>query len=265
MLSTRTLSSALLALSLSLLAACSSAPQATDPIDDLAALADANGDLEATLSIVSVVPSSAPSTAQVLGNDVSYQYTYQKITWTYRGKTGNGFSLSSSTPGSQVAAAVAAGDQMRIRGRVRKVGNVPAFVGFMHSPTTQASGIGAAAATPPTPVILVAEGKTLSGIQVGLMYELKDVLVSSYAIEINGQTAGWFRTANGSTASFRVTSPGPLNLPSGVFQARLSGRIEVVQTSIGPVGNLTGVLAFGQNQSVQIQGIAGATEIAAKD
>ena len=252
MLNTRTVLSALLALSLSLLAACGSPPQATDPVDDLAALADANGDLEATLEIVSVVPSGAPPTAQVLGNDVSYQLTYEKITWTYRGKTGNGFSLSSSTPGSQVAAAIAAGDQMRIRGRVRKVGNVPAFVGVMRS---QTSGASAAAVTPPTPVILLAEGKTLSGPQAGFKVTFEDVLVSSYAIEIDGQMAGWFRTPDGKVASFRVTSAREAGsgLATGiVFQAKFSGNFEAVQTPLGMVVQGTGQIKVEGRQPLSI-------------
>lgn len=253
-ISKRTALSALLALSLSLLAACASTPQAeSDGIDDLSTLADGNGDIEATLKVVSVGSSNSAVLQGVSSN------TYLKVTYEFRKR------IDKSTPlvgmalvenqviKGSIGVAVAPGDEVKIRGRVRKVGNVPAFTGFMRSQTT---GVGAAATTPPTPVILLAEGKTLPT-KTQSAVTLTNVQITSYAIEIDGQMAGWLRTSDGKVASYRVTSPrdSASGLPIGiVFQAKFNGQVESVQTQVGVVGKLTGTLSSGQ-KTVSIEGI----------
>ena len=238
-ISKRTALSALLALSLLLLAACGSTPQATpDPIDDLGSLADANGDIDVTLQVVSV----ASSKVSLASNDVHSQFTYQKIDFSYKGKPIAGLCVCDLAEMLGVSA-------VQVRGRVRKVGNVPAFIGFMRS---QTAGVGAAAATPPTPVILVAQGKTLPTKSQSAV-TLTDLLVSSYAIELNGQMAGYLRTSDGKLVAAYLIDPGMFNLPAGVFQAKLSGQVEWVQTEIGVVGRLKGTLSSGQT-TISIEG-----------
>ena len=248
-----TLFSSFLTLSLSLLAACGSTPQSSsDPITDLATLADGDGNLEATIEIQSVGSSSLESQAETL-------HLYFKAS--YKGKNLHGFYtlpevgdevLVAHTQG--IWAAFAKGDRPRIRGRVRSVKGVPAFIGLMRPETAGAS---AAAATPPAPVVLLAEGKTLPP-STQTAVTLSDLLVSSFFVEIDGVSAGWLRTSDGKLlASVQIVSPrDPASgLPTGkVFQAKLSGQIEVVQSSIGPIARIKGVLTYGQNQSVEVQG-----------
>lgn len=250
-ISKRTLLSGLLALSLLLLAACGSTPQpVSDPIDDLATLADGEGNLETNIEIVSVGSSNAQAQAETV-------YLYFKAT--YKGKNLQGFIPPETGQDlfdyQRVSAAIAKGDKPQIRGRVRNVGGVSVFIGLMRS---QPSGTAAAAAIAPTPVMMLAEGKTLPA-KTQATITLSDVLVSSYAIEIGGVSAGWLRTPNGqSVASYQIVSPrDPASgLPTGVvFQAKLSGKIEAVQTQMGVVGRLTGTLTIGQ-KTVSIEGIA---------
>jgi hypothetical protein len=125
---------------------------------------------------------------------------------------------------------------------------------------SQPSGVSAAATIAPTPVMMLAEGKTLpTKTQATITL---DVQVTSYFLpEVEDQVlVGIIRTPDGkSVASVRVTSPRDASsgLPTGVvFQARLSGKIEVVQTQMGVVGRLTGTLTSGQ-KTVIIEGITG--------
>jgi hypothetical protein len=240
--STRNLLSALLALSLSLLAACSSAPQTTDPVDDLAALAGANGDLEATIDIQSVGSSSVQSQAETV---------HLFLRATHRGKTVQGFSLSTSTPGSGVAAALAAGDRMRIRGRVRQVKGVPAFVGLMQSET---AGATAAAVTPPTPVVLVGGNKTLPPAGY-LIITLENTLVSGYCSTLRDSEIILIRTNDGkpfASGTFKSATGTKIEGIDGECRVTLNLQGNVLQTPAGPVGQVTGQIKIDGRQPVAI-------------
>ncbi|MDX2006894.1 MAG: hypothetical protein SFU83_16600 [Meiothermus sp.] len=239
-----------LTLSFSLLAACGSVPQATDPVEDIAALADANGDLEAVVQIQSVGSSALQSQAETV---------HLFLRATYNGKPIQGFSFGATQTGTfgatqtgtqNVTAAVAAGDRMRIRGRVRSIKGVPTFVGLMQADGTQAS----AAAVQAVPVALVGGSKALPPAGY-FTITLEDALVSGYITKLRDSDIILFRTADGkpfASAMFKPTTAIYAEPIEGTWKVILNLKGNVVQTPAGPVGEATGQIQIEGRQPVGI-------------
>lgn len=240
MINPRTLLIAILALSLSLLNACGITPQAaSDPIDDLGSLADANGDLEATLEIVSLGSSGTSPTAQVNRNAVHSQLNYEEIKVTYKGKIIRGVSLSPGTPGSQVLAALAPGDRVKVQGRVRSVKGVPVFSGLMIGDAVTVTAV-----TPPAPVVLVGGNKSLPSATVGTRVQFSNASVKISRPRDLELIA--LRTPDNKPLGYGMPTSRPENVNFANQTATMNFDGTVVQTSIGPMLQGTGTLSFAE-------------------
>ena len=238
-------------LTMALLAACSSSPQAsTDGIEEMASLAGSDGNLEATIEIQSVGSSA------VRGQATDFLLELEGFRATYKGKTVKGFSLSSSTPGSQVSAALATGEKLKLQGSVRTIKGVPTFIGLMRPDTTQAAAVAA-----PVPVVLVGGNKTFP-VPTGNTIKLEDILVSSVCSTLRDMEILILRTNDGKPFAGAIfkTPTGYLKIEgidgeSIVCSVTLNLQGSVVQTPLGPVGRVTGQIKIGGRQPVTVNAL----------
>jgi hypothetical protein len=259
-----TLTKTLGILTLVFFVACSSTPQArTDGIEEMASLVGSDGEIETTLEIQSVDSSTLQAQAET--RHLSFKATY-------KGKTVQGVmaalegvihavvgqknpALNSNE--SRVSAALAAGDRVKIRGRIRSIKGVPTFIGLKPSETV---GVTATAATASAAVILLGEGKTLPGPKGTSIIPINDLEVS-FVFHTIDWTFMTIQTASG-TGVFRASTAGSGLEVGKSNTGRMNGQLETIQTPLGPIGKVTGILTYGQNKTVEVQGF---TEVSGLD
>jgi hypothetical protein len=224
-LSTQALSIVLVLL-LALLSACSPSPTSnSDPIDDLGGLADANGDVEATLQVVSV----AASNASLQANGVRRQ-VFHTIEFTYKGKPINGLCVCDLAEMLGLK-----GSNVQIKGKVQKVKGVAVFTGVAQGSVENKAVVAG--------LVLVAAGKTLPTpsvqsqqvqAQISFNFDKLSLVIAQPRPEL--EEILFFRTASGVVGLGKPTQP--TGLSKGLHSdGTMNCNSEVVQTGIGPVGD----------------------------
>lgn len=219
---------------LALLTGCSSAP--TSPLQQLAQLADANGQLETTLD-VSKVGSANLQSQTSLGRAESIELLYkgQPIKGA---KLGN-FDIQIKPQTLQP------GDKVRILGRIRNLKGNWVFEGIM-----QPEG------NPGQAALLVLASNNLGGPASSNSIILTDILVSSQITTLRDMEIIMIKTPSGKPFASGVLRPSkPTNLPKGqTVEARLSGTFQADPTAIGQVVRFSGTLSLG---NFEIQDLIG--------
>jgi hypothetical protein len=229
----RTLAAFALACSLTLLAACTTSQvPTTDGIEELAALADGNGDLDANVQL--------KITGTVAGSGLRMQAAAPQQLVEVEATTPKGLIVRGVLDGWEGPVLFVA---PKLRGRVISVRGVATFIGIVQDGDKTAT------------VVLVAAGKTLpkvSSASTSLRplagITLQDLIVSSYV----RRPANWngssdyiqFKPGNGTPFVAGAGNVSPAGqLPAGkTFEGTLGGSVEVFNTSIGQVAR--GSLSF---------------------
>ena len=221
----------LLMFGIALLAACGqTGTPATNTVDELAALADADGDIETVLE-VQTVPDS--------------QYTATDDLWKFRGtnKPFNGVAFGAPS-------ALKSGGSVRVKGRTFKPDGVPVFVGVAQVETAIPAAAGATPAF--APVVLMGAGQSFPAAK-GTDVAMEESVLAWTPRKLTDMEIILFKRANGKPGlgiAFNGSQPGGSSLkPAGLSRlagersTTLKGTIQFKQTNLGPVGTLEGYTA----------------------
>jgi hypothetical protein len=206
---------------------------APDAIDSFTALADAEGDIETTLEVETVLSS---------------QYTATDDLWKFRSPSKGVKGVSFGAP-----SALKASGKVRLKGRTFKSAGVPVFVGVAQTETT--ASVSGKAVTQSAPVVLMGEGQNFPGLVCNKnCQEFEAVFVSWWKpSKLGDADVTLFKLASGKPG-IGIAFNGPAVAGSSLNASRLkpmvgerttklSGTIKIQQTHLGPIGTLEGYTA----------------------
>lgn len=214
-----------LALMFAFLTACSPGSSSRDALEELATLADSNGDIEATLEIASV--GSSQLTAS-LGDTGTHEIGHIL----FRGKPLHGLITAVDIPSLWTQ-----GARIQVRGKLESAKGVPVFVGVAQASSGGQADVGG--------IVLLSANKTLPNTtpqsqQVRAQVVFQDVLISGYTIvqpRPELEEIVLFKSTTGMLGLGRPTQP--TGLPKGNAGSGSTASCEgsVDRSIIGPVGN----------------------------
>lgn len=214
-----------------MLAGCTkTSPPAADAIDAFTALADAEGDIETTLEVETVLSS---------------QYTATDDLWKFRSPSKGVKGVSFGAPD-----ALKTSSKVRLKGRTFKSRGVRVFVGMAQTETT--ASISGAAVTQSAPVVLMGDSQNFPAVK-GTDVAMEELVLAWKPGKLNDMEIILFKRANGkpgigmafngsvpSTSSLNTST---LTTMAGERRTTIKGIIKTKQTNVGPVATLEGYTA----------------------